>query len=765
MLPRFPLGLTGWASSVLLSLLAAPAAAQLPETSPKTIDYELECQLLDEGKVIDGVMRVTWRNQTEAPTSELLWHVYNNAFSGRDSVWLKEAHQYQYSGGRLPREYSNTDIEGLALLDLAGDSLRGEDGLPLSLRWEWVPQAKAPMDRTVFRVELPKPVAPGESVTVLLEFQARLAPAYRRNGWGSEGYVHAAQWYPKLGVFEKLEGSWQWNCLPYRMLVEFYSDYADFDLKLVVPKEYRGKVVATGTPQSDEPEVMQDGSLRYHFVADDVHDFAWSADPKARVVRRMWREEDYRDEAEEQKVAAALGRSVEEVRPSREVEMVLLLQPEHGEFEDRYFKATAQALYYMGLWYGEYPYDTISIVDPAHDARWTGGMEYPRLFTGGVHKGAHERVHDPEGVTVHEFGHQYWYGLVGTDEFRHAWMDEGFCVFSTQRVLQKAFQPELATYRVAGHDRLGRAPLGWPAEGGGLRGLATLRRLETPEVAGVPSVSVELFRPDSISRYLAELPGLSYWPRVQDDAVLGLRRAYRTDFYQPIATPSGDLFEWNMRGVNTYSRPAMTLETMARLMGEERWIRLIRAYHERFRFGHPRPQDWFEVVAEFATGARVGASEEREGIVIDWVGFWRQAYRGNEILDFGVHRVANLPHLVDDAGEEARVRVANDQWDVHVELRRFGSFEVPVEFELLWTDGSRSRHVWNGSSETHAVRRLGSEQRVVQVVVDPERKLVLDRNWLNNTYTVDLREDLAAEAGARALLWAESVLHYFGGIG
>ena len=57
MLPRFPLGLTGWASSVLLSLLAAPAAAQLPETSPKTIDYELECQLLDEGKVIDGVMR------------------------------------------------------------------------------------------------------------------------------------------------------------------------------------------------------------------------------------------------------------------------------------------------------------------------------------------------------------------------------------------------------------------------------------------------------------------------------------------------------------------------------------------------------------------------------------------------------------------------------------------------------------------------------------------------------------------------------------
>lgn len=760
--PRFQRTLAGWASILLLLGASRSAVGQMPEASQKTIDYQMECQLLDEGKVVSGMMRATWRNQTEASTNELWWHVYNNAFSGRDSVWMKEAHQYQYSGGRLPREYSNTEIQGFFLEDLGGEPQRDEAGAPLEMRWEWVPQAKAPNDRTVFKVRLPRPVAPGESVTVLLEFQARLAPAYRRNGWGSEGYVHAAQWYPKLGVFEQLDGKWQWNCLPYRMLVEFYSDYADFDLKLVVPEEYRGKVVATGTAQSEEPEAMQDGSLRYHFVAEDVHDFAWSADPEAVIARRTWREQDYRDEAEEQKVAQALGRTVEEVRPQREVEMILLLQPEHREFEDRYFEATAESLYYFGLWYGEYPYDTISIVDPAHDARWTGGMEYPRLFTGGVHKGAHERVHDPEGITVHEFGHQYWYGLVGTDEFRHAWMDEGFCVFSTQRVLQKAFQPELATYRLAGHDRLGRAPASWPASEGPIRGLATLRKLDTPAIGEMPALSVELFRPDSLSRFFAEAPPMSYWPRVQDDAVLGLRRSYRTDFYQPIATPSGDLFEWNMRGVNTYSRPAMTLETMARLMGEERWIRLMRAYHERFRFGHPRPQDWLLVVTEFATGARIGGED---GIAIDWVGFWRQAYRGNEVIDFGVHRVVNLPHLIDDAGEPARVRVATDQWDVHVELRRFGSFEVPVEYDVHWSDGTITRHVWAGNTETHALRELGSARRVVQVVVDPERRLVLDRDWLNNTYTLEARDDLAQEAGMRALLWAQSVLQYFGGIG
>lgn len=761
MIPRFRPWMAGLAAKLLFATSAAALAVpQLPESSPKTIDYELECQLLDEGKVVRGVIRATWRNQTEAPTDELWWHVYNNAFAGRDSVWLKEAHQYQYSGGRLPREYGGTEVEDILLLAMNGESLgQGESN---QLLLQWVPQAKAPQDRTVFKLKLPRAIEPGESVTVQLRFRAELVPAYRRNGYGSEGFVHAAQWYPKLGVFEELEGEWQWNCLPYRMLVEYYSDYADFRLRLMVPPEYKGKLVATGT-QRGEPAETQDGSLVYTFEAEDVHDFAWTGDPKALMFSRTWKEEDYRDEEEEARVAAALGVSVEEVRPQRQVEMHLLLQPEHREFEDRYFEATAQSLYYFQLWYGEYPYETISIVDPAHDAQWTGGMEYPRLFTGRVSKGAHERVHDPEGVTVHEFGHQYWYGLVGTDEFRHAWMDEGFCVFSTQRVLAKAFPTELATFRVAGFDHLGRAPLQWPATGKGWRGLATLARLETPQLGeSLPSFAADLVKPDSAMRYLAELPPLTYWPMVEDHAIHGLRRSYRTDFYQPMSTPSGDLFEWNLRGVNTYSRPAMTLETMARLMGEERWIRLIRAYHERFRFGHPRPEDWFEVVREFATGARVGGEN---GVAINWVQFWQQAYEGNQLIDFGVHRVANLPHLRDDASEPSRVRVEQDRFDVHIELRRVGSFEVPVEYEVHWSDGSVTRHVWDGKAETHALRRIDTDKRALQVVVDPEQKLVLDRDWLNNTYTVSVQDDLAHEAGARALLWAQSVLHTFGGIG
>ncbi len=733
---------------------------QEPDSLAKTLRYAMDCQLVDHGRIIRGTERVEWTNKTPQPTDELWWHVYNNAFAGRDSLWMKEAHQYQYGGGRLPREWGGTTIESLQVVAYGEQEFRPED-----LEWEWVAQPGAPNDQTVLRCKLPMSVEPGTSVTVKLVFQAKMVPAYRRNGWGSGGYLHAAQWFPKVGVFEKIDGSYQWNCRPYHVLTEFYSDYADFKVRLTLPPEYKNKVVATGELRTDAKE-LPDGHMQYTFWADDVHDFAWTVDPEAVVMNRVFREENWRDEAEEQKVAEALGLPIAEVRPCESVEMFLLLQPEHEELADQYFDALSRSIYYFGLWYGQYPYKTISMVDPAHDARNTGGMEYPRLITCGARLGRAERSHSPSGVTVHEFGHQYWYGLVGTDEFRHAWMDEGFCVFSTQRVLAKAFEAEWSTYSVLGKERYGHAPLKWPAYGNrDLRSLFTLTRVESPNMDPLPSLSVELWRPDSLTKFLAEVPPVSYWPQVEDDAVLGERRAYRTDFYQPVSTPSLELFEWGLRGVNIYARPAMTLETMARLMGEERWIRTIRAYHQRYRFLHPKPSDWFDVVKEFGAGTMIGAADADGRTELNWAEFWRQAYDGNQVVDFGVHRVANLPHMVDNPAQPSRVETVAEKWDVHVELRRHGHFEVPVEIQLHWADGLTTNHVWDGSESTWALRQIGSPRQVVQVVIDPQRKLVLDANWLNNTYTVQPDEDLAFQAGVRALLWAQAMMHYFGGIG
>ena len=129
--------------------------------------------------------------------------------------------------------------------------------------------------------------------------------------------------------------------------------------------------------------------------------------------------------------------------------MRLLLQPEHAGQADRHFDATRATLKYYGEWFGAYPYGHITIVDPAWNSD-AGGMEYPTLFTAGTRWIAPRGVTTPEGVTVHEAGHQWWYGVVATNEFEHAWMDEGLNTFSTARVIEQVFQPNYYSKRYFG---------------------------------------------------------------------------------------------------------------------------------------------------------------------------------------------------------------------------------------------------------------------------------------------------------------------------
>jgi len=723
---------------VVVNWTSASLPAQLPSQSAKTVDYQMEVKMVGDGPTLRGVERVTWRNQTTAPTSELWWHVYNNAWAGRDSVWLTEARGF--GDDKLPRAWGNTEIDALALAD------------GTSLEWTWVAQEKAPLDRTVMRVSLPIPVEPGGEVSVELKFTAVLPPAFRRSGWGDSGYFHAAQWYPKLGVFEESADGFAWNCEPYHYLSEFYADYGDYTLNLTLPEKYAGHVVATGTLKSELANA--DGTVTIAMHAEDVHDFAWTADPKALLEKRRFLESEWRDEVEERKVADALGRSLDEVRP-RDVEMILLLQPEHEEYRERYFEATAKSLYYFGLWYGEYPYDTITCVDPANDAGNTGGMEYPRLFTGGVSRGNHERVLRPEGITVHEFGHQFWYGLVGNDEFNHAWLDEGFTTFSTNRVLSKAWPAELQTYQVLDRQFLGRAPLTTPSfSKNETRAWLTLQHALIPSTPWSDSLSLELSHSTSIEAWLREIPVASYLPEVTSDRTTGLLSIHGKDWGQALATPTWNMVSNQLRRTNAYSRPALTLETMSRLMGEARWIRLMRDWHESQRFRHPLPEEFRDTLLRHGEGAGV-----------DWLDFWQQAYHQNPRMDFKVERVDNFPLVVDARNLDSEQGFADSIWHVRVEIRRTGEFRVPVEVDLLYADGVQERHTWDGQAGVWLYELPASTAKVVRVLVDPEHKLMLERNWLDNTWTLDADESRAWNASVRALIWAQQVLHFYGGRG
>ncbi len=183
----------------------------------------------------------------------------------------------------------------------------------------------------------------------------------------------------------------------------------------------------------------------YRYVQENVHDFAWTADPRflvteftfdpARDVPAGWTA----------RAARELGMTEAELA-LKPVAVRVLLQPGHERALERYVRSTKESLSFFGLWYGAYPYETLTIVDPPDDGTGSGGMEYPTFFTGGeasafLTRWPFDRIRLIEIVTTHEFGHQYWYGIVGSNEFEEPWLDEGLTDDSEHRVMALAYGP------------------------------------------------------------------------------------------------------------------------------------------------------------------------------------------------------------------------------------------------------------------------------------------------------------------------------------
>ena len=229
-------------------------------------------------------------------------------------------------------------------------------------------------------------------------------------------------------------------------------------MRLTVP---RGWIVgATGREAAriDNP----DGTTTHRYQQDDVHDFTWTTSPDY---------VEHRQRFEHPGLPA--------------VDMRLLLQPEHAGQEDRHFAATAAALRHYGEWYGPYPYGHITVIDPAYQSG-AGGHGVPDA----VHRrhalaGAAPERTSPEAVTVHEAGHQFWYGIVGNNEFEHAWLDEGLNTFSEERVQSIAFQPNYRVERFFGGFvpwQFRDMPLSRATDGGGLNGYRPAAERDDPSM-------------------------------------------------------------------------------------------------------------------------------------------------------------------------------------------------------------------------------------------------------------------------------------------
>jgi len=682
MIKRQAIAITGLVAILLLlslaSVVAQPFSASLDSAvrSPRNASYVIEVHLDPETKMLEGRQVVTWRNIQEVATDELWFHLYWNGWRNDRSTWmLEDRHRGRSSRGE------EIDLSDWGWIEVDSISLVGApDGSAMEIGHTArfvAPDDANPDDRTVLLVDLPRPVEPGGTVEVELEWRARIPRTFARTGYRGD-FFFIAHWFPKLGVFEP-DG---WNCYQYHASTEYFSDYGVYDVRITVPEGF----VLGATGRQVERTANSDGSVTYRHVQEDVHAFTWTTSPDYLVVTDRFE-------------AANLP----------PVDLRLLIQPEHQQQAERHLHATKAALDRYGTWYGPYPYGHVTVVDPAWGSG-AGGMEYPTLFTAGTRLFNPLGGGSPEGVTVHEAGHQFWYGLVGNNEFEDAWLDEGLNTFSASRT-------KFETY---GAPRF-------------------MRRFFSP-----PGTQMRGFFP-------ILLDGFAYDRSIYENRVGRYRAVAEIDRQD---TASYLYFPTAGSGLS-YSKTTLWLGTLERLLGWERLQPAMSEFFRRWQFGHPQPGDFFAALEEF-TGEDLG-----------W--FFDQVYRSSEHFDYAIDSVTSRPARLEGFSEStegldyaAPVEVEEDEDDEdsttvyrsEVVVRRQGGSVFPVEILLVFEDGEELRYPWDGRDRWRLIveERPGKLQ---YAAVDPDEILLLDIDRTNNTR---LREP---EAQYPALKWSSRWLVWF----
>jgi hypothetical protein len=366
-------------------------------------------------------------------------------------------------------------------------------------------------DRTVLAVALPAPIGPGGTITLDMAFTAEIPRPFARTG-AIGNYFFIAQWFPKIGV---LDASGTWNCHQFHVGTEFFSDFGIYDVRMTVPRGW--PLAATGRERQRTDNA--DGTTTHRYDQEDVHDFAWTTSPDFLEVRERF-----------------------EHPGLPPVEMRLMLQPEHASQAARHLDSARATLRLYGEWFGAYPYGHLTIVDPPWQTA-TDGMEYPTLFTVGTRWRMPPEDTYLEDTVVHETGHQWFYGMVATNEFEDAWMDEGINQYANARVMAEDFSHGRHVARFFG----GFVPwviddVPWDRLSSG-EFMFDYRRSPTVDIQATPS-----FR---------------YWPRTS--------------------------------GPITYAKPALWLHTLERALGWTTMQQILAAFVNRWSFKHPRPGDFFQV--------------------------------------------------------------------------------------------------------------------------------------------------------------------------
>jgi hypothetical protein len=504
--------------TILSGLFFSPLVLLGQSYFQQQVDYTIDVRLDDTRHMLHAQEEFTYTNNSSATLDTLWLHLWPNAYRDRGTALCEQLDRM----GELDLHFATESDRGwIDSLDFRSDGME--------LTWGYHPQHS-----DIAWIKPERPLEPGARVHVSTPFRVKLPDGkFSRLGHTGQAY-YITQWFPKPAVFDATG----WHAMPYLTQGEFYSEFGSFDVSITLPSNY--VVGATGMLQDapertwmdslatipysetqkfvlDKQRVKLNGfppsnertkTIRYK--QDRVHDFAWFAD-KRFIVRKS---------------AVALPKS------GRTVTTWALFTPKNALLWNDAITYVNESVRLYSQWVGDYPYDACTAVDGTIAAG--GGMEYPMITI----IGNMDSKESLDNVIAHEVGHNWFYGILGSNERDHAWMDEGMNSFVELRYMRERY----------------------PGSGMSIN------------IPGLKNMT----------------DGITDAHRFQSE--IGYRMNARRNLDQPLSLTSNDFTSINY-GTGPYMKTALIMDHMMAYLGEEVMDKCMHAYFDEWKFKHPRPED------------------------------------------------------------------------------------------------------------------------------------------------------------------------------
>ncbi len=649
---------------------AEPPASPLRDVSvrgsipdeARVTDWVISATLDAEAHRVDATARLRWTNRGPEPVAVLPMHLYLNGFRAADTAWMREGlHAGRTSGIDVDHAWGWVDVT-----DIVRHAAPDDEGTEVS----WAERDEP----SLMDIELGEAVAPGQTVDLELTFSTQLPAVFARTGFAGPFHL-VGQWLPKPCV-QYDDGTFADD--PFTFHSEFFSDFGHWKVTLDVPAKF--VVGATGT--------RIDGSITGDrrvetYEADMVHHFAWAAGPDLVV----WDGE------------------------HEGIRIRQLLPPDAVADAPLHHDAVVAALDSMQARFGPYPWSTITVIHPPPGASAAGGMEYPTLFTTNRRRqlppllealGFRDRF-SGAFVTIHEFGHQYFQGMLASNEFAQPWLDEGMNSLSNALVYLDRYADETDPWVV---------------------------QLAGQSFSILDGVRVQ-------QRFAGDLEAVDQSAAGFDPTVGGY-------------------------GATVYRKTTAIMLTLRALAGAEAFDAALKAYAHKWRFRHPTGDDLVDALVE-GIGETIEVSEPApDGSVVRLSvrDYLRTTLSQADELDYAVREIGRQTgastaghHRAQDGSLRDDGPPSLDPTEAFAVIVRHGGLSVPVEIEATFDDGTSERVTWDGV-DRH-VTLTWPDRTLRRVTIDPDGRLFLEMRRTNNTrWAADVEPDETVEEVAADLAQA-----------